>query len=59
MGVSDYDFERLEEKVDGLGTKLETLALAVENRVTKLEVKTGLYGVLGGVIVTIISAFVR
>jgi tetrahydromethanopterin S-methyltransferase subunit G len=57
--VSDNDFERLEEKIDELGKGLNDLRVSVENRVTKLEVKTGLYGVLGGAVVTVISAFIQ
>ena len=52
MGSVDDRLTRIEEKLD-------QLALSVENRVTKLEVRTGLYGVLGGAIVTIVSAFIR
>ena len=55
--VSENDIERLEEKVDDLRYSLERLALKIEHRVTKLEVKTALYGVMGGAIVTIASAF--
>lgn len=51
MGLDDR-LERIEEKLD-------RLALSVENRITKLEVKTGLYGVLGGAIVTVVSAFIQ
>lgn len=57
--MTENDFERLEEKVDDLYHSLNRLTVAIENRVTKLEVKTGLYGVLGGVLVTVVSAFIQ
>lgn len=59
MPVTENDFERLETKVDGIITGITELRVSLENRITRLEVKAGLWGVIGGAIVTAVSAFVQ
>ena len=40
----------MEGKIDKVAEELVTLRLSVENRVTTLETKSGLWGVLGGIV---------
>ena len=51
MARKEYSYnrlQRLEEKLDDIDEKLSTMDKNVEHRVTALEVKSGVWGVLGG-----------
>ena len=50
MTANDDRLERIEKKMDKLDEKLDDYQLAVEHRVSVLEVKAGVWGMLGGVI---------
>lgn len=44
------DMERLEGKIDKLSTDVTELRVMLEHRVTKIEVKAGVLGVVAGAI---------
>lgn len=57
MGSMEDRLERIEDKIDENSRKLDSLALSVEHRVTKLETKAGIFGLIGGLIGGMLSAF--
>ncbi len=48
--MAPEDIRRLEGKVDKVSEDVTNLRLLVENRVSVLETKSGLWGVLGGIV---------
>ena len=50
---------RIEGKVDRLDARFSTFQLRVEHRVTKLEGRASLFGLLGGMIVVLTAILLR
>lgn len=46
---------RIEAKVDSLGLRFDDFRVAVEQRLTRLEVKAALFGAFGGAIVGLVA----
>ena len=42
------DLQRIEEKLDAIQRELSDFRILMENRVTKIEMKAGILGVLAG-----------
>ena len=50
---------RIEEKVDHLISRVTSLHLGIEHRLTKLEGRASLFGVLGGMLVVVATMLLR
>lgn len=47
------DVRYIRSRVDAIGDEVKEFRVGVEHRVTKLEMKAGLWGVLGGLLATL------
>ncbi len=54
--ADDERFNRIEFKLDEVLAQMNSMAVANEHRVTKLETKAGLYGFLGGVVASVMAS---
>ena len=58
--MTDSDrLERIEGKIDRLDTRLASLHIRMEHRITKLEGRASLFGILGGILVTVAALLLR
>lgn len=57
--TTDDRLERIETKIDTLSTRHEDLRVSVEHRMTKLEVKAKVAGILSGLLSSIGLSWVR
>lgn len=49
----DKAFGRVHSRIDDLKDDIHARAVKAENRITKIEVKSGFWGLIGGALVTI------
>ncbi len=52
----DARMDRIETKIDLIAETMNSMAIANEHRVTKLETKAGLYGFLGGIVASLMAS---
>ena len=59
MLPSDDRFERMEQKLDDLGTKVDDVRVAVEHRLTKAEERAGWIGAITGLLSSLGLTFLK